>query len=145
MTIRVQLKMQWHISLAPAGAFSKLEDFETHARNVLEGQFSHYDPKVVFEVLEDYGPELKIIGIKWDVNLDGVPGGLYDPQDHQAHAKVSLVDRMRMWGSRLDVEIMRHTDERDDTADELVPWESDYRENSYNAMLAKFAAEDAAA
>jgi hypothetical protein len=145
MPIRVKLNMQWHIKMSLVGAFSKIEDFETHARQMLVEGFSHYNPELTFEVAEDYGPELKIISLVWDVDLDGVRGANFDPVDHKAAAKAYLVDMMRMWASRIKIEVLRHTDDDDDTTDALVPWDPEFREKSYQAMKAKFAAEDAAA
>jgi hypothetical protein len=134
---RVRLKMSWTVAAAqPLLPFSDVSDFEKHAQASLVRPFAHsYNPELTMTVTEDYGPEMFVMELIWDVDLDGVAGNLHEPTDHAKHAQYHLVDGIKMFGRRLKVEILRFPDEDDvDGATDLVAWDEGFRERRYAAF-----------
>jgi len=140
MKDRVRLKMTWLTVCGYEGApFSKVEDFHKHAVAALVRPFeSSYNPELTITTAEEYGPQMSLLELVWDVDLDGVPGALHEPTDHARHAEHHLVDGIKNFGRKLKVEILRFPDEDDiDGSTDLVAWDDGFRDRRYAAFVAK--------
>ena len=101
-----------------------------------------YNPEITITMLEDFGPAMRSFELIWDIDLDRVPGSLHQPTDHAAHAQYHLVDGIKLFGRKLEVEILRFPDEDDvDGATDLVAWDEGFVERRYAAFSARMDAE----
>jgi hypothetical protein len=131
--------MTWTIRPGHNGVpFSRISDFEKHAQSALVRPFENYNPELTMTLVEDFLPSMATMELVWDVDLDGVKGGYHEPMDHANHAAHHLLDGIRLFATRLKVDIKRFPTENDvDGATDLVAWDEGYRDRSYAAFKAK--------
>ena len=145
MADRIQITFHWMVKPGRADLpFGSLQDFCDHAQHVLAERFAHYNAELAIAVTDDHG-EMAVLELVWDVDLDMVPGGYHDPQDHLRHARCHLHEGMRLFSSRLRAQpVMRHPRENDvDGATGLVEWDAGYRDRCYSDFVKRMEAEAA--
>lgn len=146
MTTRVRLEMIWTVmpSHVEGTPFSKIEDFFSYAKMVLETPFENYKSELKIEVKQNFSNEMYDISLVWDVNLDGVRGAWHSPRDHEKLALSELKTSISKFGRRLQTKIFRLAEEGDcDGATGFVEWDDEYPDRKFEAFMEKIATQDA--